>query len=687
MIETKTLLDAIERLRRELPTLVGLDWPGFEAQLNRYLQQLDEDDRRALVIHAKILKLFGDYPEAHARLVVLLARYGEEAPLLRDVQSSGEEETILDDETAPHPDVETEPESQRAQPKAVANGGDEKRRVQARIRHAGRQRNSFVAGGENVIRCWIGLPEPDAAVADTPIPRVEIPEVGLPLDVELLWNDQADRKQILLPRDRTARTGDCDLHLVVPEEEHFVSADVVFRFRGRVFEAVRVEAYARSPEAPEEPDDEVRVRVQVGRREVIELGDSTEYDGVFLFGDDSASGVVRVFSDGDPRRFDLSDADTAVKWLNEELFHSESTLVRQRARQGVTTSTLDAEHKDVLRILRDLARHGATLYNQLQDQGFRDPGTRVQLLNLEAKEYVPLEFVYDRGFPSDRAKLCGGWQRALDSDETLCPACKPAAELTLQERDRSDVICPLGFWSLQKIIERIDPPKPSEDDALTSTPRTDRRTLPAIKNVVFASSSKVPEGEREATAVALNEQFKQGTVVVARDWGEWKAALSNHPSLLLALPHHGVEHQLDYLEVGGDDRPAADRRLSRGQLTDLYVNPKRIEPGPIVILMGCQTGIATETGYVQLARRFHQLHTSIVMGTLAKILGRHAAPVARELVGQLAAVTDSEADFGTIMRRVRRRMLLKGYLMSLCLVALGDAEWRLTPSRSEQRNP
>jgi hypothetical protein len=28
---------------------------------------------------------------------------------------------------------------------------------------------------------------------------------------------------------------------------------------------------------------------------------------------------------------------------------------------------------------------------------------------------------------------------------------------------------------------------------------------------------------------------------------------------------------------------------------------------------------------------------------------------------------------------VRRRMLARGYLMALCLIALGDAQWRLTP--------
>ena len=82
---------------------------------------------------------------------------------------------------------------------------------------------------------------------------------------------------------------------------------------------------------------------------------------------------------------------------------------------------------------------------------------------------------------------------------------------------------------------------------------------------------------------------------------------------------------------------------------------------------------------MDLTRRVQQQRASIVLGTLAKVLGRHTAPVAQELVRQLAAVRDGQTDFGTLMRRVRRRMLGQGYLMALCLVVLGDAQWRLAP--------
>ena len=122
----------------------------------------------------------------------------------------------------------------------------------------------------------------------------------------------------------------------------------------------------RSPEAPEEPDDEVPVRVEVGRREVIELG-VAEYDGVFLFGDDSASGSSACSVTGTP-----DDSTSAMPILrrssgsdDEELFAIRNLpLVRQRARQA-SRRALSTPSIKTFYGMRDLARLGATLYNQL----------------------------------------------------------------------------------------------------------------------------------------------------------------------------------------------------------------------------------------------------------------------------------------------------------------------------------
>ncbi|WPC68702.1 hypothetical protein SBP18_09445 [Rhodoferax ferrireducens] len=572
----------------------------------------------------------------------------------------------------------------------------ERRRVNAHILHDKTRRNTFVTGADNIIRCWIGLPEKDAAAADKAIQRVDIGPEGLLLTVQLVWRDgsgqdHTDSKPMLLPPERTARSGDCDLHIHVPEGERYVSAEIMFRYRGRTFEAVRLEAFALAPDEAQGPQHEVRVRVQASRREVIELADSQPVDAVFVFGDERALAAqdaaapapssLRVFGGQGGGSFNLGDAKVAIKWLNETLFTTEKLVVRRQAAQdqaGIAEGAgaraqdvLDADDPNVRVLLRDMARHGAGLYNHLLSQGFTDPGERIQVLNHEPNTYVPLEFVYDRGYPVSDAKLCAPGLEALKAGAGACPVCSvPAAD---DQRSGAPVICPFGFWSLRKIIERLA----LGDAGQASSPGAGRRSLPVIDSVAFASSHLVPEDERRATQEVLQQSF--GRLFVADDWTQWKKAMQAHPSLLLLLPHHGIQAALDYLEIG-DEQLAEDLgKLSRGQIDRQYVNLDGRDPGPIVLLLGCQTAGETETGYVEMTQLIQQQHASIVLGTLAQILGRHAAPLARELVAELVAVEDAQADFGTIMRRVRRRMLGRGYLMALCLVALGDAEWRLTP--------
>jgi hypothetical protein len=570
------------------------------------------------------------------------------------------------------------------------------RRVHAVILQGGQTRRVFVTGVDNVIRCWIGLPEREAAFADKSIPAVAIPPEGLPLLVQLYWRDgsggdHTDSKPMLLPSGRTARSGDCDLHVYVPEGERYVSIEIMFRYRGRVFEMVRVEAYVLAPDEVEGPQHEILVRVQASRREVIEMPDSQSVGAMFVFGDGRpgsshdlahpASSSLRVFGREGVTNFDLSDASEAVRWLNETLSATEKLVVRRRAvpapagTVGLSTplpqDLLDTEDPDVCRLLRDMARHGAALYNKLTAEGFVDPGERIQVLNHEPTTYVPLEFVYDRGYPVSKAKVCAAGLEAVRSDAAACPVCAvPASD---EERATAAVICPYGFWSIRKVIERVVPGVSCK----ASTPRIERRGLPVLDSVAFASSHLVPHVERKKTQEALLRSFDR--VFLAEDWNQWREAMRERPSVLLLMPHHGIQAKLDYLEIGEEHLPEDLGKLSRAQLLRQYVNFDGRDPGPIVLLLGCQTAARTETGYVQITQLIQEQHASIVLGTLAEILGRHAAPMARELVAELVTITDPQIDFGTVMRRVRRRMLARGYLMALCLVALGDAEWRLTP--------
>ena len=559
----------------------------------------------------------------------------------------------------------------------------DERRVRAEVHHDGQPRKTFVAGAANILRCWIGLPEDDGAVtADSAIPTVAIPQEGLLLTVELCWGDQRDSTSMLLPAGRSARSGDCDLHIDVPADERYVSAEIMFRYRGRCFEAVRIEAAALAPGEAENPRDALRVRVQLSRREVIAIDDAQPCTSTLVFGSEQAAEAggapgsqptLRVFDGTGGRNYTLNSPGKAIEALNSVLFSTEKSLVRRFAAAPGAEAMLDANDEEVRVLLRDMARFGAGLFNQLEQQGFADAGDRIQLLSLDPDVILPLEFVYDRGFPVEAARLCDGWQAALAADAKACPACGEAPP-NADARRHAPTICPLGFWSLRKVIERMAP----GGAASASAPRPERRSLPPIESAVFASSDKVPEDERTATWTTIHERI--GNATLAHDWDEWYEAVKQHPRLLIALPHHDEENLEDFLEIGDETLGRDLVRLRRGQIRPEYVNPDGRDPGPILLLLGCRTGAESELGYVQLVREFQKLKTAIVLGTLAQILGRHAAPLARELVTQLLEVNDPDADFGTLMRRVRRRMLARGYLLALCLVALGDAEWRLTPA-------
>ena len=81
--------------------------------------------------------------------------------------------------------------------------------------------------------------------------------------------------------------------------------------------------------------------------------------------------------------------------------------------------------------------------------------------------------------------------------------------------------------------------------------------------------------------------------------------------------------------------------------------------------------------------QYEQKGASLVVGTFAPVLGRHAGKTAEALIEQLDAVRaerpqhDRGVPFGEVLRDVRRRMLAKGILMAMSLAAYGDADWRL----------
>jgi hypothetical protein len=662
LLERQIQADATALDDEQLAWILGRDSPDrIIDEATTLIESLEDDEDRRRAI--RILGLTGDGLSGRAG-----SPYRGAGPA--GARRTGPVELMVDY-------AEAAVGGEEAAPETPPPEAPEQRRVNAYILHGGRRRNTFVAGGENVIRCWIGLPEEGTAAADEAIRTTPIPAEGLPLVAQLKWRDfhgvdHTDTCNLLLPAQRTARSGDCDLRIAVPADERTVQADIAFLYRGRIFEYVRIEAASLAEGEAEGSRDSLRIRVVASQRQVIEIPDSAPVGAAVVAerGATDAEALLSVFGGLGASTRALSDATQAVRWLNQALFNTEKLIVRQRARRGTAKEVLDTSDENLRVLLRDMARHGAALYNALAGGKDLEAGDRIELLTLEGV-YIPLEFVYDRGFPKDDARICSAGAKALIDGASACPKCtKP---LTARQRTSASTICPFGFWSLSKVIERV----PEGEGEADRGPRLDRRTLPPLDSIAFASSNLVPPEERMATIALLKQQFE--TALLAEDWHDWLEAIERRPTLLVIMAHHGIAAGLDYLEIGDPAWEAERGKLNRGQINSVFVNADGREPGPVVLLLGCQTAIGDSTGYIQLSEVFRRERASIVLGTLAEILGPHAGPLARELVTELGTVSDSEADFGTILVRVRRRLLARGYLLALCIYALGDAEWRLSP--------
>jgi hypothetical protein len=68
---------------------------------------------------------------------------------------------------------------------------------------------------------------------------------------------------------------------------------------------------------------------------------------------------------------------------------------------------------------------------------------------------------------------------------------------------------------------------------------------------------------------------------------------------------------------------------------------------------------------------------SVVIGTVATVFGKHATSVANMLVKKLTKEREEHERLGEIMRIIKREAVADGILMALCVVAFGDADWKL----------
>ena len=222
---------------------------------------------------------------------------------------------------------------------------------------------------------------------------------------------------------------------------------------------------------------------------------------------------------------------------------------------------------------------------------------------------------------------------------------------------------------------------------MTTEPTKGREVLAGFNAALFAGSAKVdalaatPGDSPRARVLKRLVEITGNHADGVTTWNGWKKRIShNHPSLLLLLPHTLEILGVQGMEIG------TNARLAWTHLTQDLIRTQSGAP-PIVLLLGCDTA-TPEIAFQNFAMRFRQQGAAIVLGTLAAVLGRYAAPLAEDLVvalrqAALAApppeVESDEATFGRVLYSARRRLMASGQLMALTLTAYGDAQWRLGP--------
>ena len=540
---------------------------------------------------------------------------------------------------------------------------------------------SFWKDTRHDVLLWIGPEKRGVIKADRtlaePTPDAEERQKGsMEIVITLALGSDVESKTVDLPIDRTQRSDIAKFSLNVAKK--YVSADVWLQHKGRV-----LQYFELSGPTHDDPEDSISLTFQSAVRGIPVDSSGGEFgmavvqkgDEYVVFGPTGFPDVVSLGGSGD-----------VVADLGQDIFKSTMRLVR-KYEQSNGASWVDDQNEEALKLLRKMATRGNQFYDELKKQNVLGRFSEtIQFVNLDKSDIVPIEYVYDKGYPKKGATLCEGFGDDKDWNEVFaagqCTCSNVAGET-------SNTICPMGFWSLSKIIERQSGSPGKSNPVVTGLAGPSATTPPIAldRYALLAAAPNVNTEDVESIENVLADTYPN-RFKYASGWDEWKAEIEkSSPKLLILLPHHGeaTGEDTNFLEIRSAN-PDEDSKLFSGTLNERCVSKNPDEPGPIVLLLGCETAQPSLLPYSRFARDFMANRASIVVGTQSSILGRHAAEVANEFIRQLLSSAGGGESFGRIMRNVRQKMFASGYLMSLTLVSFGDADWKLENSTTGENN-
>jgi hypothetical protein len=483
------------------------------------------------------------------------------------------------------------------------------------------------------------------------------------------WDEPLTGK-LVLPRE--GNSSRCPL-LFTPTRPGPLAGRVTIYHRGRILQTALLRSTVFDSEAAlaavNEPEP-LRFRVESEiRRSLGTLDDRRRFDVCMVLNQTTANKPVAT-TGGKNGAF-ISSLDTVAPQL--AAINSLMNDVANDA-QNYAKGLMSKENAE---LLCNLALEGNWVYRNLvlnfrykssAAEALRE-AEHLQIVSTRPDEPVPLEFVYDYPPPKDGAPVCKNALQALKTGR--CPSsCKP-------KKSPAPHVCPLGFWGLSRVIERHQIDQADEDIAkaaavVRSEPIGGRDILSLQGASLVATSKQVPQAARSELEHAMKAVWG-GEVISVNKWEQWvKAVKDKRPVMLLALPHTAGSGAHISLEISG-------KTLKSAFINESYVKADPADNGPLVILFGCDTANVADTeAYTRHVTVFRQADAALVLGTVGTVLGEDAAKVAIKIVERLVATSKNSTErFGEILRQVKRDAVADSQMLALCLVAFGDADWRL----------
>ncbi len=467
---------------------------------------------------------------------------------------------------------------------------------------------------------------------------------------------------IRLPKDGPSTECEFDF---TPKKAIPFEGRVTFTHRGRVIQTAIIKSPVVKSKKEMPANKNIRIEdIKTIRSNIGDLDERRQFDLAIVTNHNSnQQPLMTGIAENHAWFVNLERCDPFTRSINEAL----SEVVHSAA--DYKKGFLSEKGKE---LLFKLVFNGCELYDRIIDfdphqKNFRESFAKkeyLQIIDTRGDHFVPFEFIYDHEAPDDDAVLCKNWKKALSNGK-----CQKNCSMNQRK-----TLCPLGFWCLSKVIERHSILEQSEvsgaDYYLQSETTANRSELSLQSKALFASSQKVKAVENKTVITTFKKLFKEAPIEV-KTWADWEEKVSqNKPSLIVALPHTEYNGTTASLEI-------SNNTIKSIQVRPSHLRPTETDMPPMVALLGCDTtGSGQE--YSSFIWRFKNNGASIVFGTMATVLGSHAAKSACMLLKGIASKKAKQNRIGEIMRQMKRDAIKSGLIMALSIVTFGDADWKIS---------